>query len=228
MRKNIGNILWGLLFIGIGVGLIGNIFEIWDYKIFFDGWWTLFIIVPAVISMIQGGIKTSNLIMLAIGGVLLLDRQEIIPDGMLFKFAAPVVLIIIGLTIISKIFYKDTGRGCFINTQTKSEDNPDYVAVFSGNSVKNVSTDFQGGSATAVFGGNDIDLSDVVINRDVTFTVTSIFGGNDIIAPKNARVEMSGVPIFGGNENKAVSSQSPDANTITFVCTSIFGGTDIK
>ena len=166
--------------------------------------------------------------MLAIGGILLLDRQDIIPDGMLFKFAAPVVLIIIGLTIISKIFWKNSDRGLMSKSVIKSDDNPDYVAVFSGNSVKNVSTDFQGGSATAVFGGNEIDLSDVVINRDVTFTVTSIFGGNDITAPKNARVEMSGVPIFGGNDNKAVSSQSPDAHTITFVCTSIFGGTDIK
>lgn len=228
MRRNIGNILWGLLFIAVGIGLIGNIFEIWDYNIFFDGWWTLFLILPALISMFQGGIKASNLIMLAIGGILLLDRQQIIPEGMVFRFAAPVILIIIGLNIISKVFYKDSGKTILSSKKSSSEDNPDYIAIFSGNDVKNSSRNLTGGSATAIFGGNDIDLSEVKLAGDVKFTVTSIFGGNDIKAPKDARVEMNGIPILGGNENSAVSSDSPDAHTITFVCTSIFGGTDIS
>ncbi len=228
MRKYIGNVLWGLLFIGAGIGLIGNALEFWDYKLFFDGWWTLFIIIPAFISMVQTGPKISSFIMLAVGVLFLLDRQGIIPEGAVFKFALPIILIIIGFSIISKIFFKKSTYGQSAKIKAGADDNPDYIAVFSGNSVKNNSSDFKGGSATAIFGGNEIDLSDVVLNNDVSFTVTSIFGGNEIKAPKNAKIEMQGIPIFGGNENKAESSKNPDAYTITFVCTSIFGGTEIN
>lgn len=66
MRKNVANILWGLFFIGIGVGLIGNVLGFWDFSVFFKGWWTLFIIIPALVSMVQSGIRLGNLIVLAI------------------------------------------------------------------------------------------------------------------------------------------------------------------
>jgi hypothetical protein len=246
MRRNISNILWGLLFIGVGVGLIGNIFKLWDYNVFFDGWWTLFLIVPALVSMIQSGIKIGNVIVLGIGVLLLLDQQKIIPEDLVLKFAAPAVLIIICIAILSKVFFKKSpanpsqttadeagtggasGGGSGKSGIVNSEDNPNYLAVFSGNTVKNNSANFQGVNSTALFGGNEIDLSDVVLARDVDFNIISIFGGTEIKAPKKARVEITGFPIFGGNENTAVSSMDPGAFKITFHCTSIFGGTDIK
>ena len=231
MRKNLSNILWGLLFIGVGVGLIGNIFKIWDYTVFFAGWWTLFIILPALVSIIQSGARTGNLIALAVGVLLLLDQQNVIPDRLLYKFAVPGVLIIIGLVILSKVAFKrpaSSGTSGFSGASVNTEDNPNYFAIFSGNTVKNNSTDLKGGNVTALFGGNEIDLSDAVLNKDIDFSVTSIFGGSEIRAPKCARVEMQGLPIFGGNDNTAVSSADPQAHKITFHCTSIFGGTEIK
>lgn len=231
MRKNIGNILWGLIFIFIGIGLIGNIFQLWDYSLFFKGWWTLFIIVPAFLSMIQNGIKMSNAIILGIGILLLLDQRDIIKNGLIYKAAALAVLILIGLAILSKAIFKKPVQSSSAfagKTVINSEDNPNYFAIFSGNTVKNNSANFVGGNATSLFGGNEIDLSDVVLNNDVVFSVTSIFGGSEIRAPKNARIEMQGLPIFGGNENTAVSSADPLAHKITFHCTSIFGGTEIK
>lgn len=231
MRKNLGNILWGLVFIGVGVGLIGNIFNLWDYKVFFAGWWTLFIIVPALVSMVQSGIHIGNSIVLGVGVILLLDQQNIIKEGMIYKFAAPAILIIIGLAILSKVLIKrEPGSSSAVppGTTVSSEDFPNYFALFSGNTVKNNSTNFRGGNTTSIFGGNEIDLRDVVLSGDVSFNVTSIFGGTEIKAPTNAKIEVKGVPIFGGNENTAVSSADPAAHKITFQCTSIFGGTEIK
>ena len=231
MRRSLSSIQWGLIFVGIGIGLFGNIFGFWNYNVFFRGWWTLFLIVPAVISMIQTGVRMGNSIVLGIGVLLFLEQQRVIPYGLIWKAAAPAVLIIIGLAIISKAVFKRPANGrsvLFGKTVINSEDNPNYFALFSGNTVKNNSTNFQGGNATSLFGGNEIDLSDVVLAGDVVFTVTSIFGGSEIRAPKNARIEMKGLPIFGGNENTAVSSADPEAYKITFECTSIFGGTEIN
>jgi hypothetical protein len=230
MRKNIVFVLWGLLFIGIGIGLIGNVIELWDYKIFFDGWWTLFLIIPALISLVQNGFKAFNLILLSVGVLFLLERQQIIPDGVIAKSIVPALFIVVGILILSKIFKKNssTGDHSFIKFNAGSESRPDYLAIFSGNKVKNISKALSGGSATAIFGGNEIDLSEALLSGDMTFTVTSIFGGNDIRAPLTAKVEMRGIPILGGNENNAQSCADPNAHTITFICTSIFGGTEIK
>lgn len=218
--------MWGFLFICAAVGLIGNIVGIWDFTVFFPGWWTVFLILPALIAMIQNGIRIPNSIVLCIGVLFLLESQEIIPDKMLYKFLGPAVLLVVGILIIAKAFIKggDTVKISNVNT----EDSPDYFALFSGTTIKNNSVNFSGGSATAIFGGNEINLSDVVLKGDCTFTVTSIFGANEITAPINAKIEMRGVPIFGGNENKARSSANPEAFKIIFVCTSIFGGTEIK
>ncbi len=224
MRKNISNILWGLLFIGAAAGLAGNILGYWDFTVFFPGWWTVFLIVPALIAMVREGIRTGNAIVLVIGILFLLDAQEVIPDNMLYKFLGPAVLLVIGIAIIAKAFVKTGGKAYSDN----SEDHPDYFALFSGTKVRNRSEHLTGGSAVAIFGGNEIDLSEAVLQEDIVFTVTSIFGANEIVAPLGAKVEMRGVPVFGGNENKARSSADPQAHRITFICTSVFGGSEIK
>ena len=48
MRK-IESILWGLVLIVVGVIIGLNTMGITNINIFFDGWWTLFIIVPSFI-----------------------------------------------------------------------------------------------------------------------------------------------------------------------------------
>ena len=52
MRK-LSNIIWGILFIFIGSIWALNATGIADIDIFFDGWWTLFIIVPSIIGIID-------------------------------------------------------------------------------------------------------------------------------------------------------------------------------
>ena len=44
--NNIKNILWGIILVIIGVIIGLNTIGITDIDIFFDGWWTLVIIVP--------------------------------------------------------------------------------------------------------------------------------------------------------------------------------------
>ena len=51
--KKIGNILWGICFIVIGVIILLNSLEITNINIFFEGWWTLVIIIPSAIGLIK-------------------------------------------------------------------------------------------------------------------------------------------------------------------------------
>ena len=43
--KNVSNLLWGFVLIVLGIIFGLNSLEITNINVFFDGWWTLFIIV---------------------------------------------------------------------------------------------------------------------------------------------------------------------------------------
>ena len=51
MRK-LANTLWGIVLVIIGVILTLNALDITNINIFFNGWWTLLIIIPSAIELI--------------------------------------------------------------------------------------------------------------------------------------------------------------------------------
>ena len=105
--KKFGNILWGIVLIVVGLIIGGNALGITNINIFFDGWWTLFIIVPCFIGLFKENEKTGNVIGLLIGIALFLGCQDIINFDLIWKLALPTILVIIGLSII----FKDTLGG---------------------------------------------------------------------------------------------------------------------
>ena len=93
--KKISNLLWGLVFIIVGVIFGLNALEITDINILFDGWWTLFIIIPCFISLFSEEDKTGNLIGLVIGVCLLLGCQDILEFTLIWKLLVPFVFVMI-------------------------------------------------------------------------------------------------------------------------------------
>lgn len=55
MKKQLSGIIWGAVLIMVGVLLMLSAFQVVDFNLFFDGWWTLFIIIPCL-----AGIVTEN------------------------------------------------------------------------------------------------------------------------------------------------------------------------
>ena len=47
MTYRVKRILWGLVFVAIGIGYLGTQLDWWDFTIFFPGWWTMLLILPA-------------------------------------------------------------------------------------------------------------------------------------------------------------------------------------
>ena len=74
----ISNLLWGLFLIALGTIFGLNALEITNIDIFFDGWWTLFIIVPCFIDLFNDNDKTGDIIGLIVGVSLLLACQDYI------------------------------------------------------------------------------------------------------------------------------------------------------
>ena len=85
--NRVSNYLWGLVLIVLGVIFGLNALDITDIDIFFDGWWTLFIIVPTFIGLFKEKDKTGNLIGLEIGICLHLGCQDYISFDLILKLA---------------------------------------------------------------------------------------------------------------------------------------------
>ncbi|PRR81108.1 LiaF transmembrane domain-containing protein [Clostridium vincentii] len=227
MRSKLGNLLWGLAFIVAGVGVAGNVSGIWDFNLFFHGWWTLFIIIPSLISMVQNGVNTGNIIGVVIGALLLVDAQNIIPRNLVGKMIFPIILVLIGISIIFKgkdHNYKSTVH----QTKTSRDGFINAVGIFGGGKIRPTNEKVTGVTATAIFGGVDLDLRNAIIDEDIVITSTAIFGGIDIFFPPNVNVKVSSLPIFGGIDNRTIHTSAENAPTIYMKATCVFGGMDIK
>ena len=83
MKKS-SKIIWGVALILIGGIFALKAFGVIDIDIFFDGWWTLFIIIPSFVGIFNDREKTGNIIGLLIGVFLLLCSQDILGFDMLY------------------------------------------------------------------------------------------------------------------------------------------------
>lgn len=214
MRK-FDSVFWGLVVIAVGVIFLGNSLSFWNIDLFFDGWWTLFIIIPSIYGLFKQE-WISSILGIVIGALLFLACQDYITWSMVGRLFFPILLILIGLSFI----FKPRVKSVSVNKKGL----PEYLGIFSGNDVV-INDEFKGASLVSVFGGVELDLRDAKMDKEVVISAVSVFGGIDIKLPRNAKVKTSGIPIFGGVENKAVQEDGPTV-IIDYVC--IFGGIDIK
>ena len=216
--KRSKSIIWGVILIIVGVILAGNSLELFNVDLFFDGWWTLFIIVPSLFSLIGDDDKVSSLVFLVIGVLLLLSCQNIIDFDIVWKLILPIIVIGIGLSLIFK-------TGSF-NKAPKVCDG-DSTAAFSGQKIK-VDDEFNGKNLNAIFGGIELDLREAKIKNDATINVTSVFGGVDILVPDNVLIKTKSTSVFGGVDNKVKNDKIDNKHIIYVNATCVFGGVEIK
>lgn len=227
--KKLGNVLWGIVFIILGVIVGLNSLEITDIDLFFDGWWTLFIIVPCFIGVIKDNDKMGNLIGLLIGALLFMCCQDLLSFDLVWKLMFPTILIIIGLNFIFKDTFNKKIANKIKELNKSQKNSSEYAATFSSQRINIDNEKFEGTTMTAVFGEIELDLRNAIIKKDIVINTTSIFGGIDILVPSNVKIKVNSTGIFGGvsDEDRKVVSSNKDV-TIYINATSIFGGVDIK
>ncbi len=222
------NILWGIVLVIIGVIVGLNALNITNINIFFNGWWTLFIIIPSLIGLLKEKDKTGNIIGLIIGVVLLLGVQNIIDFDLIWKLILPVIIIIVGLSLIFGNNLNKKINNEIKKINNKKGKNEEYCSTFSEQKIDFDDEEFKGVSLTAVFGGITLDLRKAKINEDVVIDTTSVFGGIDIYAPDNIKIKVKSTSIFGGVDNKKIKNDNEKEHIIYINASCIFGGVDIK
>ena len=226
--KRISDIMWGLILIIIGVILGGNALDIFNINLFFDGWWTLFIIVPTFIGLVTEKDKTGNIIGLIIGLFLLLACRGLFDFKLIWKLIFPLIFVIIGLSLIFKnnINKEVSEKIKKLNENLSSNDG--YTATFSGQNLNFDGEEFKGSNLNAMFGGIKLDLRKAIINEDIVINASSIFGGIDIYIPDNCKVKIKSNSIFGGVSNNKKCNVDDNSYTIYINASCMFGGVEIK
>lgn len=226
--KNIEKIILGIIIMIVGVIIGTNEFGLTNINIFFTGWWTLFIIVPAIISIFKEENKTGSIIWLTIGIALLLICNDILSWDIVGKLALPVVLIIIGAGMVFSNVVKGKVGDKIKEINEKNGIKEEKCVVFSGDKIEISELDYKGGSYSAVFAGLELDLTKCEIREDCVLTLSAIFAGIDVKLPEGINIKINRNGIFGGTSCKIKNKNEEKRNTIFINSTAMFGGVEIK
>jgi Predicted membrane protein (DUF2154). len=234
MRKNVTSILFGVVLITAAVVLFGNSVGLWNVRSF-DGWWTLFLIVPGLAGLISYGFNIASTCLVLLGAWLLARVQGWLPYPVADNLIWVVILLLIGLKLIfgrgrrhdrmppndSVVF--DGVRGAY-----DTRDTVNYSAVLGSMEVSNNSVNLRGGTVSAVFGGATLDLRGAVPMDGAVIEANAVFGGVKLYLPQNCRLQVNGVPFLGGCECTAQRPNDPALPLLTIRYTAVFGGVEIK
>ncbi len=249
MKQNSAKYIIGLIIVVVGIGIILKAAGI-EFSLYFDGWWTLPIIIIAIVSMSNGGIGPGNFALLLVGLWLLANQREWIPQWFNSAYIVGAAIIGFGLLFIfnprkeevqdrqskserDSREYRNTSETSHRSTNNRmssprdGDTNPSYTAIFSGQDIRNAADNLDGSTLFALFGGLTVDFRDAHIDHDIIIDASAVFGGIDLMFPAHVRVVTKATPLFGGVDNKTRTPRSADAPTVTVRCLAAFGGVDI-
>ncbi|WP_448061691.1 LiaF transmembrane domain-containing protein [Cellulomonas hominis] len=220
-RRYVVQAAFGLLIVVIGVGaLLGELGVVdIDWGMVWGDWWPMLIIVVGLVGLLANPRGyLAPLIVIAVGVMLQLSTLDVV-DVDFWGLFWPVLLIVVGLAIIIRIR---------VHGRTPDVPTLNSLAFWWGSKVSTVSQDFRGGSLSAIMGGVEADLrrSDIVTAADIS--IFTFWGGVEVRVPPTWRVEITGIPILGGWEDKTTPPPSPDAPLLRVNIVSVMGGAEIR
>jgi predicted membrane protein len=222
-----GRLFFGLLIILIGlIFLLGSMDKL-DVGDIFSTYWPLILVIIGLWHLISSNFQNAfiGILFIAVGGFFQLVEWGIL-GGNVWNILWPLLIIVVGLWIILKPSFKSFHGKV---PQIKDDDLGAFV-LFSGIKRRLESKNFRGGSATAMFGGMELDLTHTELEgNQATVELTALFGGIDIWVPREWKVIVDSTAILGGVEDKHRPVSGEETKTTLFIkATAIFGGVEIK
>jgi hypothetical protein len=187
-----------------------------------DHWWPVGVMALGLAAAaVDRRLSLGPILLVVIGALLLVGQLDVIRlDALVW----PVVAMVAGLWLLFN-------RGHLSRAaRDEGSDRQDVVAILGAADARNRSAHFRHANVSAVFGGATLDLRDAQVDPGATVDALALFGGVDVIVPPGWRVELGGLPIFGGYDDKTAGNGDirPDAPVLKVAATAIFGGVDVK
>lgn len=100
MNDKLRKIVFGLCFLIVGIGYLGDLGMLWHFTIFFPGWWTLALIVPSVWNICEQGVNFGNIFFLLCGVYLLADANGWIRFDLSFQLVGALACVGFGIWML--------------------------------------------------------------------------------------------------------------------------------
>ena len=236
MKKTNG-LLVGVIFILIGVLYGCNALGIFDFTIFFPGWWTLFIIVPCLYALTRKNEdKTGPVIGLIIGLCFFINAQDFDFHIDFWPMAIAVLCFVIGWKLLfpdKKREHKqaeydytcNTGNDTNVNSGSAAGNNS-FAAGSNNNGSGNTYTNSNGGyiNASAIFGGKDIRVdNECFTGADINVVMGAVdLNLKNAIISEDVYINVSAV--MGGIDIYVPAN----VRVVTDGCSTIMGGIDVN
>ncbi|MBZ9622993.1 cell wall-active antibiotics response protein [Clostridium sp. FP2] len=224
-----GKFYLGIIFILIGIGALCNQLGFFDLGNLISTWWPIILIGAGANQLSKKPVSKTSGVTLVVIGTLFQMRELHIITVSLVRFFLPAIIIAIGVSMLMPRTLKKKNHE--FSKSEIDQDVVDNLALFSSVKSRNIAKNFRGGSLVSLFGGIDMDLRDAyILNEGARIDVTAAFGGVNIIVPPEWKVEVTGIPIFGGwsNKTRCKNYVNPGAPVLKVHCFVAFGGVDIK
>lgn len=131
---------------------------------------------------------------LIIGGILILIGVSTLTGMNIFRYILPLFIIFLGLKVI-------TGRKWPVTSSETNEtvNTLNEILIFTGTRKTITSNSFAGGKVVSIFGGSELDLTNVkTTSSGIKLELVAIFGGINIRIPKSWEIDSNAVAILGG------------------------------
>ena len=208
----------GIFLILFGVSLLLSNFNVLDFSEATSYIIPALLIIVGIVGIIEK--KKFDLfyfIIFIVGLSSLFSRLELIDTNLLTSIIFPLLVVLIGVRVLNlKLASKKVSTSKY------------YTSIFGGIEEKNIDKNFEGCEITSIFGGAELDFSEIKLKNDKAYiNIVAIFGGSEIRLPKKHKITVTGLPIFGGAENKCESDEDSKKEIIVNY-TVVFGGIDIR
>ena len=218
-------------FFGVTIVALGGVLLLRNLEIIkFDSWnvfwgtvWAAGLVLAGLVTIVSSRqllTRAWGLLLMAAGVSIGLNAYGVI-DVSIWKLFWPVVLIAVGLMMVFSIGSANRKRA-----EESGTDNNEKVAIFYGEQSR-VRGDYTGGSATAIFGGVDLDLRQANIKDGAIIDVFTFCGGININLPDDVIVKNEVRGVLGGSDDKTMSKPSAK-KTIYLRGECVLGGLEIK
>lgn len=258
-KTNYNYLTWGGLFLTMGILLAGNIGGYWNvdlpFLLFYKGFWTLFIILPCVVSIIQNGFQVATTTAIVVCCLITSAKLGYLDLAMAKRLLLPLLLIVIGLSFFIGYFFPDQEEYDneentdeetvdFPPSDSSYETNPEppvlqretehplreFASAFSSKTINYDNRIFRGCKLAATFGELRLNISNAHLADPVlNISCSSMFGTMDIHVPEDVNVVVKGRAVLGGIHNYRKGSSSMEGvPTIYIDVICIVGGVDIR
>lgn len=218
-RRPLAQVFLGLLIVVIGVVALLDQFDVGGVSLgwFFSTWWPALIIAVGLAGLAAAPRAWAGPVVVIVVGVLFQLQTLGVVDVNVWQIIWPIAIIFVGLAVLTRL------------APRRTDENRIHASVlWSGAERRTSSQDFRGGSLNAVMGGIQVDLREAGIVESAEISIFTLWGGIEITVPPTWRVQVGGMPVLGGWDDRTTDPQDPTAPVLVVRATAIMGGVEIK